>query len=160
MTAIVDVTTTLGDFAIELYGKHAPHTCHNFTELVRKHYYDGCPVHRIAPGFVIQTGDPTGTGRGGDTHDGKPLPDEFSPDLHHTGAGIIAMANTGAPNSARSSFYITLAPSPTLDGKHTIFGRVCRGMGVVEKLSRVPTGADERPTVPIQILRARVAGEE
>jgi peptidyl-prolyl cis-trans isomerase-like 1 len=104
---------------------------------------------------MLQTGDPTGTGRGGTSIYGEKFEDEISPSLKHTGAGILSMANSG-PNTNGSQFFITLAPTPWLDGKHTIFGRVTRGLGVVKRMGLVETGKDDRPVEEVRILRARV----
>ena len=104
---------------------------------------------------MVQTGDPTGTGRGGSSIYGDKFEDEIDPSLKHTGAGILSMANAG-PNTNGSQFFITLAPTPWLDGKHTIFGRVKGGMGVVKRLGMVKTGGDDRPVEDVKILRARV----
>lgn len=109
---------------------------------------------------MLQTGDPTGTGRGGSSIYGEKFEDEIRADLKHTGAGILSMANSG-PNTNGSQFFITLAPTPWLDGKHTIFGRVTRGMGVVKRMGLVRTGAEDRPVEEVRILRARILeGEE
>jgi peptidyl-prolyl cis-trans isomerase-like 1 len=104
---------------------------------------------------MIQTGDPTGTGRGGQSIYGEKFEDEISTSLKHTGAGILSMANSG-PNTNGSQFFITLAPTPWLDGKHTIFGRVTRGMGVVKRMGLVRTGAEDRPVEEVKIVRATV----
>jgi peptidyl-prolyl cis-trans isomerase-like 1 len=104
---------------------------------------------------MIQTGDPTGTGRGGSSIYGERFEDEISPSLKHTGAGILSMANSG-PNTNGSQFFITLATTPWLDGKHTIFGRVTRGMGVVKRMGLVRTGAEDRPVEEVRIVRARI----
>ena len=151
--SIVKLDTTLGSIQLELYAAHAPRTVENFLRLVARGYYDGTPFHRIIPGFMMQGGDPTGTGRGGESASGPPFADEFHRDLHHTGAGVLSMANAG-PNTNKSQFFITFGPAPHLDGKHTIFGRVSNGMGVVEAISRVPTSSDDRPREPVVILRA------
>lgn len=115
--------------------------------------------HRIIPDFMIQGGDPTGTGRGGASIYGEKFEDEIRADLKHTGAGILSMANSG-PNTNGSQFFITLAPTPWLDGKHTIFGRVKGGMGVVKRLGMVKTGAEDRPAEEVKIVRARVVDVE
>lgn len=104
---------------------------------------------------MLQTGDPTGTGRGGSSIYGEKFEDEISPALKHTGAGILSMANSG-PNTNGSQFFITLAPTPWLDGKHTIFGRVTRGLAVVKRMGLVRTGAEDRPVEEVRILKARV----
>jgi peptidyl-prolyl cis-trans isomerase-like 1 len=104
---------------------------------------------------MIQTGDPTGTGRGGSSIYGEKFEDEISSSLKHTGAGILSMANSG-PNTNGSQFFITLAPTPWLDGKHTIFGRVKSGMKIVQRMGLVKTTAEDRPLEEVKILKARV----
>lgn len=104
---------------------------------------------------MLQTGDPTGTGRGGTSIYGEKFEDEISPQLKHTGAGILSMANSG-PNTNGSQFFITLAPTPWLDGKHTIFGRVTRGMAVVKRMGLVRTGPQDKPVEDVRIIRASV----
>ncbi|CAK9290474.1 unnamed protein product [Gordionus sp. m RMFG-2023] len=152
----VTLETTMGKITIELYWRHAPHTCKNFAELARKGYYNGVIFHRIIPNFMIQGGDPSGTGRGGSSIYGKTFEDEINEDLKHTGAGILSMANCG-PNTNGSQFFITLAPTQHLDGKHTIFGRVDKGMGVVKKIALVETDEEDRPTDDVQILKAYIS---
>ncbi|XP_024003819.1 peptidyl-prolyl cis-trans isomerase CYP18-2 isoform X1 [Eutrema salsugineum] len=105
--------------------------------------------------FIVQGGDPTGTGRGGQSIYGSKFEDEIKPELKHTGAGILSMANAG-PNTNGSQFFITLAPAPSLDGKHTIFGRVCRGMEVIKRLGSVQTDNTDRPIHEVKILRTKV----
>lgn len=117
----VVLETTMGETVIELYWKHAPMTCRNFAELVRRNYYNGTKFHRIIRDFMIQGGDPTGTGKGGASIYGRHFEDEIHEELKHTGAGILSMANSG-PDTNGSQFFITLAPTQWLDGKHTIFG--------------------------------------
>jgi peptidyl-prolyl cis-trans isomerase-like 1 len=140
---------------IELYSDHAPKTCKNFSGLAQRHYFDNLIFHRIIPSFMIQGGDPTGTGRGGESIYGEKFEDEISPALKHTGAGILSMANSG-PNTNGSQFFITLAPTPWLDGKHTIFGRVKSGMQVVKKLGLVKTDKEDRPVEEVKINRAYI----
>lgn len=108
---------------------------------------------------MAQGGDPTGTGRGGSSIYGDRFADEIDPSLKHTGAGVVSMANAG-PDTNGSQFFITLAPAPWLDGKHTIFGRVRSGMAAVKRLGLVKTGAEDRPVEDIKILKARVLEED
>lgn len=154
----VVLDTTMGEIVIELYWDHAPNTCRNFAELARRGYYDGTIFHRIIQDFMIQGGDPTGTGRGGTSIYGKNFADEIHPDLKHTGAGIISMANSG-PNTNGSQFFITLAPTAHLDRKHTIFGRVSSGMVTVQRAGKVETGKNDRPTEDVKIRKASVRME-
>lgn len=144
---------------MELYTDHAPRTCTNFSTLVSRGYYGSTPFHRIIPDFMIQGGDPTGTGRGGSSIYGDTFADELHPGLRHTGAGVLSMANAG-PDTNASQFFITLAPAPWLDGKHTIFGRVKAGMSVVKRMGMVKTAAEDRPVEDIKIIRARVVDED
>ncbi|KAG4442066.1 heme binding [Cadophora sp. M221] len=155
MATNITLETTMGTIFVELYHDHAPKTCTNFSTLVSRGYYDTLLFHRIIPSFMLQTGDPTGTGRGGSSIYGEKFEDEISPALKHTGAGILSMANSG-PNTNGSQFFITLAPTPWLDGKHTIFGRVTRGLAVVKRMGLVRTGAEDRPVEEVRILKARV----
>lgn len=150
----IQIDTSMGTFTVELYYKHAPRTVKNFQELAKRGYYDGTKFHRIIRDFIIQGGDPTGTGRGGESIYGGKFEDEIHPELRHTGAGILSMANSGKDTNG-SQFFITLAPTPFLDGKHTIFGRVCSGLSVVKRLGNVQTDATDRPTTDVKILRAR-----
>lgn len=148
--------TSMGEIEVELYWIHAPRTCKNFYELAKRGYYDNTMFHRIIPDFVIQGGDPTGTGRGGESIYGPTFDDEIHPSLKHTGAGILSMANSG-PYTNGSQFFITLAPGPSLDGKHSIFGKVHRGMRVVQKMSLTLTDAQDRPVQEVKVLRASTA---
>ncbi|KEZ42785.1 Peptidylprolyl isomerase [Scedosporium apiospermum] len=158
MTTIVAIETSMGTFTLELYTDHAPKTCENFSSLARRGYYNNTPIHRIIPNFMFQAGDPTGTGRGGSSIWGQPFEDEILPELRHTGAGILSMANSGK-NTNGSQFFVTLAPTPWLDGKHTVFGRVKSGMGVVKRLGLVKTGAEDRPVEDVKIVRAWVVDD-
>ncbi|EUC28111.1 hypothetical protein COCVIDRAFT_31762 [Bipolaris victoriae FI3] len=153
MATDVALDTTIGTVVVELYNDHAPKTCKNFSTLAQRGYFNGLIFHRIIPNFMIQGGDPTGTGRGGESIYGEKFEDEISPQLKHTGAGILSMANSG-PNTNGSQFFITLAPTPWLDGKHTIFGRVKSGMQVVKKLGLVKTDKEDRPVEEVKIVRA------
>ncbi|OMO68436.1 hypothetical protein COLO4_29671 [Corchorus olitorius] len=143
----VTLETSMGSFTVELYYKHAPRTCRNFIELSRRGYYDN--------DFIIQGGDPTGTGKGGESIYGPVFDDEIRPELKHTGAGILSMANAG-PNTNGSQFFITLSPAQSLDGKHTIFGRVCKGMEIIKRLGSVQTDSNDRPIHDVKILRTSV----
>eukprot|EP00004_Rigifila_ramosa_P001256 TRINITY_DN11173_c0_g1_i1.p1 TRINITY_DN11173_c0_g1~~TRINITY_DN11173_c0_g1_i1.p1 ORF type:complete len:158 (+),score=39.60 TRINITY_DN11173_c0_g1_i1:34-474(+) len=145
----------MGAIEVELYGNEAPKTCQNFAELARSGYYNNTPFHRIVKDFVIQGGDPTGTGKGGESAFGGKFEDEITRELKHTGAGILSMANSG-PNTNGSQFFITLAPLPHLDGKHTVFGRVSSGMEVVKRIAMVQTDANDRPREDIRILKAQL----
>ncbi|KAG9205195.1 hypothetical protein B5807_04892 [Epicoccum nigrum] len=158
MTTEVALDTTVGLITVELYNDHAPKTCKNFATLAQRNYFNGLVFHRIIPNFMIQGGDPTGTGRGGESIYGEKFEDEISPALKHTGAGILSMANSG-PNTNGSQFFITLAPTPWLDGKHTIFGRVKSGMQSVKKLGLVKTDREDRPVEEVKILKAYVIKE-
>ena len=155
MARVVKLETSMGAFSVELYMSHAPRTCENFLELCRRGYYKGTVFHRVIQGFMLQGGDPTGTGRGGESIYGGKFEDEISRALKHTGAGILSMANAG-PNTNGSQFFVTLAPTPHLDGKHTIFGRVCEGMGIVERIGNVQTDGNDRPVEEVQITRCTV----
>ncbi|CAJ0936391.1 unnamed protein product, partial [Mesorhabditis belari] len=149
----VVLETSMGKVAVELYWKHAPKTCRNFAELARRGYYNNTIFHRIISDFMIQGGDPTGTGRGGASIYGDKFADELDERLKHTGAGILSMANSG-PNTNGSQFFITLAPTQHLDGKHTIFGRVAAGMKVVQNMGRVDTDNGDRPLAAVRIIKA------
>jgi peptidyl-prolyl cis-trans isomerase-like 1 len=117
-------------------------------------YYDNTVFHRIVRDFMIQGGDPTATGRGGESIYGGKFEDEISRNLKHTGAGIVSMANSG-PNTNASQFFITLKSTPWLDGKHTILGRIYSGMGVVQRMGMVATDKGDKPKNPITVFQAR-----
>ena len=127
------IETTKGTIVVELYRDKTPKTVENFITLAKKGFYDGILIHRVIPNFMIQTGDPEGTGRGGP---GYTFKDEFSPDLHHDVPGVLSMANSG-PNTNGSQFFITLAPTPWLDGKHSVFGKVVDGQSVIDEIGKV-----------------------
>ncbi|KAG8528646.1 heme binding [Bacidia gigantensis] len=160
MATDVVLDTSMGSITVELYNEHAPKTCKNFSTLASRGYYTNIPVHRIIPSFMIQTGDPTGTGRGGSSIYGPTFADEIHPSLKHTGAGVLSMANSG-PDTNGSQFFITLAPTPWLDGKHTIFGRVKNGLSVVKRMGLVRTGEGDKPieAVVIRSMRVMEGGE-
>ncbi len=155
MSRIVKIETSLGNFELELYVKHCPKTCQNFIEHCRQNYYKSTVFHRVIRDFMIQGGDPTGTGRGGQSIFGEHFEDEISPELHHVGAGILSMANSG-PNTNGSQFFITLAPCQWLDGKHTIFGRVSSGLEVIDRIGKVSVDNSDRPEADIIIRNTTV----
>ena len=143
--------TNHGAIAIELHDEDAPKTVENFLKLARDGFYDGVIFHRVIPDFMIQGGDPTGTGSGGP---GYQFEDEFND--HKVVRGALAMANAG-PNTNGSQFFIvTTAATPWLDGKHTVFGRVTDGMDVVDAISAVETDARDRPAQDVVIERVDV----
>ncbi len=150
----VTLRTTLGDVRIEVLRDRAPKTSENFLTLVRKGFYNGLTFHRVIPGFMVQTGCPKGDGTGGP---GYMIPDEFGAGLRHEGPGIVSMANAG-PNTGGSQFFVTVAPTPWLDGKHAIFGRVRGGQDIVQKIAAVPRDSNDRPRSPVRIVEATVAG--
>jgi cyclophilin family peptidyl-prolyl cis-trans isomerase len=138
---VAHMKTNHGDIDIELFEDKAPLTTKNFIDLIEKGYYDGLIFHRVIDGFMIQGGCPQGTGTGGP---GYKIRDEFHPELRHDGPGVLSMANAG-PNSGGSQFFITLAATPWLDNKHAVFGKVVKGLDVVQKIGKVKTGAQDRP---------------
>jgi len=148
----VTFDTNLGVFAAELLADLAPRTAANFADLAKKGFYDGVVFHRVIQGFMIQGGDPTGTGRGGPGHT---IPDEFGKGLRHDADGILSMANAG-PNTGGSQFFITLAATPWLDGKHAIFGKVTSGMDIVRAIGGVKTGSGNRPAEDVVMKAVRI----
>jgi peptidyl-prolyl cis-trans isomerase B (cyclophilin B) len=135
------IKTERGDVVVELYADRAPLTVENFVNLARSGYYDGTTFHRVIPGFMAQGGDPTGTGTGGP---GYQFADEFHPTLRHSGEGILSMANAG-PGTNGSQFFITLGPTPHLDDRHSVFGRVIEGMDVVRSIRERDPQRDREP---------------
>lgn len=152
MNTFVELETTMGKMKIKLYDDKAPLTVKNFRDLVEKGFYDGTIFHRVIKDFMVQGGDPTGTGTGGP---GYKIPDEFGPGLKHDKKGMLSMANAG-PNTGGSQFFITLAPTPWLDGKHAIFGELIEGMDVLDKIGTAPTGPGDRPKTEVKIVKARI----
>ncbi len=179
MYAVIQVTQgdkDLGKIKIRLFREYAPKTVENFVGLaqgtlgwiasntgrptagtkIKRRYYDGLLFHRVVPGFVIQGGDPLGTGRGGPGH---VVPDEITTQLSHGKAGMVAMANKG-PGTNGSQFYITLAPKKDLDGTYTIFGEVVSGMSTVEAIAAVPVdNTEHRPISPVIMKRVDIVDE-
>jgi peptidylprolyl isomerase len=150
---IVVLETNQGIIEIRLSTKVAPKTCENFDELVRKGYYDGTIFHRVIKNFMIQGGDPTGTGRGGESIWGKPFSDEVTHGITFDREGLLAMANAG-PNTNGSQFFITTAKTPWLNMKHTIFGEVISGYDVVKKIENTETDSSDRPLSEQKIIKA------
>lgn len=148
--------TNMGTFEVELFEDKAPITTENFIGLVEKGFYDGLIFHRVIDGFMIQGGDPEGTGRGGP---GYTIPDEFHKDLKHSSKGILSMANAG-PNTGGSQFFITLDATPWLDGHHSVFGKVVKGMDVVEKIGKVDTDFQDRPLKKVVIEKITLKNAE
>lgn len=149
--------TTEGKFKIKLFADRAPKTVENFVALAEgtktgKPFYDGTIFHRVIPDFMIQGGDPEGTGRGGP---GYRFADEFHPELKHTKAGILSMANAG-PNTNGSQFFITVAATPWLDNKHSVFGEVTEGYDIVKKISTVQRNAQDRPVKEVKVNSVKI----
>jgi len=153
--------TTLGEFEVELFLKECPETVWNFVNLAEGRqetpaktgpYYDGLIFHRVIDNFMIQGGCPEGSGRGGP---GYKFKDEFSANLKHTGPGVLSMANAG-PGTNGSQFFITLVPTPHLDGRHTVFGKIISGMDVVTKIGKTPVGPGDRPKTEVKIEKVTI----
>jgi peptidyl-prolyl cis-trans isomerase A (cyclophilin A) len=157
-----EFATTEGSFTVRLFDLEVPNTVANFVglaegtkewtdpnthEKVTKPFYDGIVFHRVIEGFMIQGGDPLGQGIGGP---GYKFADEFHPSLRHSKAGILSMANAG-PNTNGSQFFITLAPTPHLDNRHSVFGEVTEGMDVIRRIGTTPTGRQDRPVKDVVI---------
>lgn len=149
---IAEFNTNKGNFKIELYADKAPITVGNFMKLVNDGFYNGLIFHRVIPDFMVQTGCPQGTGRGGP---GWTIRDEFHPDLKHDKPGILSMANAG-PNTGGSQFFITVAPTPWLDNHHSIFGKVTEGYDVVETISKVDRDGADKPSQNIVIESIKI----
>ena len=148
----IKIETTKGDIYADLYANEAPKTVENFVTLAKKGFYDGIIFHRVIPEFMIQTGDPAGTGRGGP---GYQFSDEFSPKLRHNQAGVLSMANSG-PNTNGSQFFITEAATPWLDDRHSVFGQVTQGMDVVKTIAGVPRDSGDKPNDPVKMTKVTV----
>lgn len=150
---IVILETNQGDIEIKLMPDVAPKACENFIGLVEKGYYQGIIFHRVIKNFMIQGGDPTGTGTGGSSLWGAPFKDEVSSEAKFSKPGILAMANSG-PNTNGSQFFITTIPTPWLNMKHTIFGEVVSGYDIVEKIENIAVGAGDKPIQEQKIIKA------
>jgi peptidyl-prolyl cis-trans isomerase B (cyclophilin B) len=148
---VARIDTTAGPIVAELYPKQAPHHVNSFIFLARQGFYDGVIFHRVIPGFMIQGGDPTGTGEGGP---GYKLKAEFN-DLRHT-RGVLSAARTSDPDTAGSQFFIMHAAAPFLDGKYSAFGKVTEGMETVDKIVNAPKDARDRPDNPTKINSIKI----
>jgi peptidyl-prolyl cis-trans isomerase A (cyclophilin A) len=157
------IKTSMGDIVVHLFDDKAPKTVANFVDLAtgkkewtdpktgqktNRPLYNGTIFHRVIPGFMIQGGDPLGIGMGGP---GYRLEDEFNPDLRHSKPGILSMANTGQPNTGGSQFFITVKPTPWLDGKHAVFGEVVKGQEVVNAIVNAPRDPNDKPLKDVAI---------
>ena len=149
-------TTSLGSFQVELFEGSAPITTKNFIDLIEKGYYDGIVFHRVIEGFMLQAGCPQGDGTGGP---GYTIPDEFHAELTHDSEGVLSMANAG-PNTGGSQFFVTLAPTAWLDGKHAVFGRVIEGIETVRTIGATATGPGDRPLEPVVMEGVRITTTE
>lgn len=147
--------TTLGDIHMRLYPEECPKTVENFTTHCRNGYYDNLIFHRVIKGFMIQTGDPLGDGTGGQSIWGREFEDEFHKSLRHDRPFTVSMANAG-PNTNGSQFFITTVATPWLDNKHTVFGRVVKGMDVVQAIEKVKTDKTDKPFQDVKILNVTV----
>ena len=145
---VATVKTNVGTFEIKLFANEVPKTVENFVGLATNGKYDGIIFHRVIADFMIQGGDPTGTGRGGESYWGGKFDDEFNDSLRHTKPGILSMANAG-PNTNGSQFFITLVPTPWLDGKHAVFGEIISGMDIIEAIGKTKTGMMDKPVEDI-----------
>lgn len=149
------IQTNMGTIELELFADKAVKTVQNFVGLAEKKYYDGIIFHRVIDNFMIQGGDPTGTGSGGESIWGKPFEDEVNTGLKHSSEGILSMANAG-PNTNGSQFFITLKATPWLDGRHTVFGKVIKGMNVVKAIGKVKTNQNDRPLTDIVMQKVTI----
>ncbi|MFH1046517.1 MAG: peptidylprolyl isomerase [Candidatus Omnitrophota bacterium] len=157
--SLLTMETAAGTIELKLFPDIAPLACENFIGLVEKGYYNGLTFHRVVKDFMIQGGDPQGTGAGGDSLWGRAFADEFSDTLIFDRPGLLAMANSGA-NTNKSQFFITVKPTPWLDKKHTIFGEVVSGMEVVQKIEQLPTDDNKKPLEEQKILQVTVKKDQ
>jgi cyclophilin family peptidyl-prolyl cis-trans isomerase len=148
----VKIETTMGEIEADLYSKEVPKTVENFVKLAKEGFYDGIVFHRVIPDFMIQTGDPTGTGMGGP---GYKFADEFAPSLKHDKAGVLSMANSG-PNTNGSQFFITDTATPWLDRRHSVFGQVTKGIDIVKKIANAPRDGNDKPKTEIKMTKVTV----
>ncbi len=153
MNKIMVLETNQGVIELQLMPEVAPKACENFIKLAEKKYYDGLIFHRVIKDFMIQGGDPTGTGTGGESVWGRPFEDEFNPNVKFDGPGILAMANAG-PKTNGSQFFITTIKTPWLNGRHTIFGKVVSGYDVVQKIENASVDSSDKPKSDQKIIKA------
>eukprot|EP00088_Acartia_fossae_P064591 TRINITY_DN79522_c0_g1_i1.p1 TRINITY_DN79522_c0_g1~~TRINITY_DN79522_c0_g1_i1.p1 ORF type:complete len:164 (+),score=31.10 TRINITY_DN79522_c0_g1_i1:29-520(+) len=151
----VTLHTSVGDIKLELFAEACPKTVENFLALAGTDYYNGCIFMRNIKGFIVQTGDPTNTGKGGESIWGGKFNDEIKDDLKHKARGVVAMANSG-PNTNASQFYIAYAPQPSLDLKNTVFGKVIDGWDSLDQLERLPV--NPKNFKPVQGKESRIEG--
>ncbi|KAI8895570.1 cyclophilin-like domain-containing protein [Globomyces pollinis-pini] len=151
----IQIKTNVGEMNFELYCKEAPRTCYNMIQLAKQGYYDNTTFHRSIRNFMLQGGDPTGTGAGGKSYWGTPFVDEFHPQLKHIGRGMLSMANRGR-NTNTSQFFITYASCPHLNNKHSLFGKLVGGMDVLDQIEGVGTTKADTPLVKIEIITIKV----
>ena len=149
------LSTNFGDITIELFPQSAPKAVENFIGLAKQGYYDGIIFHRVIRDFMIQGGDPTGTGRGGKSLWFRPFEDEFDRNLTHK-RGVISMANAGRNTNGSQFFIVTTEDASFLDGKHSIFGQVIEGMDVVDEIERLPVDGNDRPKMEAKIEKATI----
>jgi cyclophilin family peptidyl-prolyl cis-trans isomerase len=148
----IKIETSMGDIEAQLFSEEVPKTVDNFVTLAKKGFYNGIIFHRVIPEFMIQTGDPTGTGTGGP---GYKFNDEFSPKLKHDKPGILSMANSG-PNTNGSQFFITEIPTPWLDRHHSVFGLVTKGIEIISAIARVPRDDHDKPRKTVTMNKVSV----
>ncbi|XP_060843545.1 RING-type E3 ubiquitin-protein ligase PPIL2 [Rhopalosiphum padi] len=151
----VRLTTNYGPLNLELFCKEVPKTCENFIKLCQKDYYNGTKFHRSIRNFMVQGGDPTGTGKGGESYWGQPFEDEFKQNLNHSGRGVLSMANSG-PDTNKSQFFITYRSCKHLDNKHTVFGRIVGGFETLNAIEEIEVDNKDRPITDINILQTHV----
>ncbi|HEY4756394.1 MAG TPA: peptidylprolyl isomerase [Ignavibacteriaceae bacterium] len=149
------IQTTMGTIELELFTDKAVKTAQNFVGLAETKYYNGIIFHRVINNFMIQGGDPAGTGSGGESIWGKPFEDEVKTGLKHSSEGILSMANAG-PNTNGSQFFITLKATPWLDGKHTVFGKVISGMEVVKAIGKTKTNQNDKPLIDVVMQKVTI----
>ena len=149
------IQTTMGTIELELFTDKAVKTAQNFVGLAETKYYNGIIFHRVINNFMMQGGDPAGTGSGGESIWGKPFEDEVKTGLKHNSEGILSMANAG-PNTNGSQFFITLKATPWLDGKHTVFGKVISGMEVVKAIGKTKTNQNDKPLIDVVMQRVTI----